>query len=156
MPRVHGVLHALALGIQATVDALDMGHPSGPELPQPVPPTPETTGWTHEVRPGAFVTAISSARLLVGPELIMRHERVIDDHRRCFINDEAWGDSGDPRHCIHLVTAGASMHSITHIAVDPSVRANEESRPRDVETTVAGCHRLSIRQDCVLGLTTTS
>ncbi len=102
---------------------------------------------------GPYISAHQND-LLVGPELIGRYERVIDENRRFFIAYEGWGDFGDLGHYAHLITAGASMHFTTHIAVDLALRAYYESRPRDVETTVAGYNRMFIRQDCVLGVTT--
>ena len=90
--------------------------------------------------------------LLIGPEALLRYERIFDDLRSFFLMYEGWSEFSDPGHVTNTITGGLKMRFATHLTVELGLRMYYEARPDDVGHEVPGFSRWYVRQDSMIGV----
>jgi hypothetical protein len=90
-----------------------------------------------------------------GIEVFIRHERVLDDRLRYFVQYELFSEFEDPAHLTNLVTAALTLQLYAHLTAEIGLRAYYETEPDDTAIGMNGYDELGVRQDTLLGLTYT-
>jgi len=90
-----------------------------------------------------------------GIELFVRHERVLDERLRYFLQYEAFSEFEDAAHITNLATAGLTLQLYTYLIVELGLRAFYETEPDDVVSGTPGYDEWGLRQDTLIGLTYT-
>lgn len=90
-----------------------------------------------------------------GIELFVRHERILDERLRYFLQYEAFSEFADLAHITNLVTAGLTLQLYAHLTVELGLRAFYETEPEDAVSGSSGYDELGLRQDTLVGLTYT-
>ena len=101
------------------------------------------------------ILSSSETEVETGIELFVRHERVLDERLRYFLQYEAFSEFEDVAHITNLFTGGLSVQLYTYLTVELGLRAFYETEPDDVVSGTPGYDELGLRQDTLIGLTYT-